>query len=81
MQAHSDLICSHCFNLLDRIDTLEVELRQCKDEVMNMYRNTMGVYEVKPQRRRRVVARRSALIYPRVSIFSSKMNLYLIIVY
>ena len=33
-------LCSRCFNLLDTIDTLQVQLKLKKSEVVNLYGNT-----------------------------------------
>ncbi|XP_037079239.1 zinc finger protein 316-like [Pollicipes pollicipes] len=61
LQAHSHVICSNCYDLADRLDQLQEELRQARDAVRRLFWHTAGLYhaaaaassdEVKVERRR-----------------------------
>lgn len=67
-QAHSDIMCRRCFSLLDRVDALEVEIQETKDEIVNKYQETVAVHGGRARRRKPATAKKSDYVFPKVGL-------------
>ncbi|XP_045600841.1 zinc finger protein 271 isoform X5 [Procambarus clarkii] len=65
-KAHSDIMCHRCFGLLDRVDSLEVEIRDTKEEIVNKYQETVAVYGGRARRRKPATAKKTDYVFPKV---------------
>ncbi|KAK4299054.1 hypothetical protein Pmani_028644 [Petrolisthes manimaculis] len=65
-KAHSDIMCRRCFSLLDRVDSLEVEIQETKDEIVNKYQETVAVHGGRARRRKPATAKKSDYVFPKV---------------
>lgn len=68
LQAHSDILCRRCFSLLDRVDSLEVEIRETKEEIVNKYQETVSAYGGRARRRKPATAKKTDYVFPKVSV-------------
>ena len=41
-RAHSDVLCKRCFNLVEQVDGLEIELADTKMELVQQYESTLS---------------------------------------
>ncbi|XP_037797583.1 zinc finger protein 287-like isoform X4 [Penaeus monodon] len=65
-KAHSDIICRRCFNLLDKVDALEVEIRDTKEEIITKFQETVTAYGGRARRRKPATAKKSDYVFPKV---------------
>ncbi|KAK7076669.1 hypothetical protein SK128_018762 [Halocaridina rubra] len=65
-KAHSDIICSHCFSLLNRLDLLEVEIRDTKELIVNKYQETVAIYGGRARKRKPVAAKKPDYVFPKI---------------
>ncbi|KAG7165056.1 hypothetical protein Hamer_G004815, partial [Homarus americanus] len=65
-KAHSDIMCQRCFGLLDRVDALEVEIRDTKEEIVNTYQETVAAYGGRARRRKPATAKKTDYVFPKV---------------
>ncbi|XP_045121773.1 PR domain zinc finger protein 5-like isoform X6 [Portunus trituberculatus] len=65
-KAHSDILCRRCFSLLDRVDSLEVEIRETKEEIINKYQETVSVYGGRARRIKPATAKKPDYVFPKV---------------
>ncbi|CAL4159301.1 unnamed protein product, partial [Meganyctiphanes norvegica] len=65
-KSHSDLVCSRCYNLLDKVDSLEVELQDTKDDIINKYQTTLAIYGGRPRRRKPVTSKKTDFVFPKL---------------
>ncbi|XP_050720095.1 zinc finger and BTB domain-containing protein 17-like isoform X5 [Eriocheir sinensis] len=65
-KAHSDILCRRCFSLLDRVDSLEVEIRETKEEIVNKYQETVSAYGGRARRRKPATAKKTDYVFPKV---------------
>ncbi|KAK3866433.1 hypothetical protein Pcinc_028040 [Petrolisthes cinctipes] len=65
-KAHSDIMCRRCFSLLDRVDALEVEIQETKDEIVNKYQETVAVHGGRARRRKPATAKKTDYVFPKV---------------
>uniref|UniRef100_A0A0P4W3F4 C2H2-type domain-containing protein n=1 Tax=Scylla olivacea TaxID=85551 RepID=A0A0P4W3F4_SCYOL len=65
-KAHSDILCRRCFSLLDRVDSLEVEIRETKEEIVNKYQETVSSYGGRARRRKPATAKNPDYVFPKV---------------
>ncbi|XP_071523984.1 uncharacterized protein [Panulirus ornatus] len=65
-KAHSDIMCRRCFGLLDRVDALEVEIRDTKEEIVSKYQETVAAYGGRARRRKPATAKKTDYVFPKV---------------
>ncbi|XP_076064151.1 uncharacterized protein LOC143038601 isoform X3 [Oratosquilla oratoria] len=65
-KAHSDIMCRRCFSLLDRVDTLEVEIKSSKEEIVTKFQNTIAMYGGRARKRKPTAAVRRDFVFPKV---------------
>lgn len=76
-QAHSDIMCRRCFNLLDKVDALEVEIRDTKEEIITKYQETVTAYGGRARRRKPATAKKTDYVFPKVPIHDDMSPMFI----
>ncbi|XP_066939922.1 zinc finger protein 26-like isoform X5 [Macrobrachium rosenbergii] len=65
-KTHSTIICDKCFKLLNKLDLLEFEIQETKEEIITKYQETIAAYGGRARRKKPAAAKKSDYVFPKI---------------